>query len=84
MAKVCLGRTMSKLAILGFYHVATFEVPGARCLVRSAITIFALPGPEYVNWYQADVVCFENTSLQVTGAIRISTKNILTLDDYQT
>ena len=57
---------------------------GARCLVRSAITIFALPGPEYVNWYQADVVCFENTSLQVTGAIRISTKNILTLDDYQT
>jgi AraC family transcriptional activator FtrA len=68
---------MSKVAILAFDQIATFEL-------ACAIEIFALPRPEYDNWYQADVVCFEKGLLCATGEIGISAKTIQTLDDYQT
>jgi AraC family transcriptional activator FtrA len=68
---------MSKVAILAFDQIATFEL-------ACAIEIFALPRPEYNNWYQADVVCFKKGPLRATGAIGISAKTIQTLDDYQT
>lgn len=68
---------MSKVAILAFDQIATFEL-------ACAIEIFALPRPEYNNWYQTDVVCFEKSPLQATGNIGISAKTIHTLDSYQT
>jgi AraC family transcriptional activator FtrA len=68
---------MSKVAILAFDHIATFEL-------ACAIEIFALPRPEYDNWYQAEVVCFEKGPLKATGEIAISAKSIQSLDGYQT
>jgi AraC family transcriptional activator FtrA len=68
---------MSKVAILAFDQIATFEL-------ACAIEIFALARPEYDNWYQTEVVCFENNPLQATGGIAISVKTIQTLDSYQT
>jgi len=67
---------MLKVAILAFEQIATFEL-------ACAIEIFALPRPEYKDWYKTEVVCFENGPLQATGEIRISAKHIQTLDDYQ-
>ncbi|GAC19838.1 helix-turn-helix domain-containing protein [Paraglaciecola arctica] len=68
---------MSKVAILAFDQVATFEL-------ACAIEIFAISRPEYENWYQTEVVCFEKSLLQATGGIAISAKTIQTLDSYQT
>ena len=68
---------MLKVAILAFQPIATFEL-------ACAIEIFALPRPEYDNWYQADVVCFENGPLHGTGGIKITAKTIQSLDDYHT
>lgn len=68
---------MLKVAILAFDQIATFEL-------ACAIEIFALPRPEYDNWYQTDVVCFEKSPLQATGKIGISAKTIDSLDSYQT
>lgn len=68
---------MSKVAILAFDQIATFEL-------ACAIEIFALTRPEYDNWYQTDVVCFEKGPLRATGEIGISAKTIETLNDYQT
>lgn len=68
---------MLKVAILAFDQIATFEL-------ACAIEIFALPRPEYGNWYQTEVVCVEKGLLQATGGIAISAKSIQTLDDYHT
>jgi AraC family transcriptional activator FtrA len=68
---------MPKVAILTFDQIATFEL-------ACAIEIFALPRPEYKNWYKTEVVCFEKGALKATGGIEISAKTIQTLDDYQT
>lgn len=68
---------MLKVAILAFDPIATFEL-------ACAIEIFALPRPEYGNWYQTEVVCFEKVPLQATGGITISAKSIPSLDGYHT
>ena len=68
---------MSKVAILAFDQIAMFEL-------SCAIEIFALPRPEYTNWYQTDVVCFENGDLQSTGGIKLSAKKVDDLSYYQT
>jgi AraC family transcriptional activator FtrA len=62
---------MSKVAILAFDQIATFEL-------ACAIEIFALPRPEYANWYQAEVICFEKGPLRATGEIEIFAKTIQT------
>jgi AraC family transcriptional activator FtrA len=68
---------MLKVAILAFEQIATFEL-------ACAIEIFALPRPEYDNWYHAEVVCFEKGLLAATGGVNISAKTIQTLDHYHT
>ena len=68
---------MQKIAILAYEKLATFEF-------ACAIEIFALPRPEYQDWYQADVVTFENHALEATGGINISAKKIIDLSVYDT
>jgi AraC family transcriptional activator FtrA len=68
---------MTKIAILAFDQIAMFEL-------ACAVEIFALPRPEYDNWYQTDVVCFERSPLKATGGIEISAKYVDNLDSYQT
>ena len=49
------------------------------------IEIFALPRPEYDNWYQADVVCFEKGLLfEQPVVLRFQLKQYRSLDDYHT
>jgi AraC family transcriptional activator FtrA len=66
-----------KVAILAFDQIAMFEL-------ACAIEIFALPRPEYNNWYETDVVCFEKSDIRATGGIKLSAKNVEDLSDYQT
>jgi AraC family transcriptional activator FtrA len=68
---------MSKVAILAFDQIAMFEL-------ACAVEIFALPRPEYKNWYQTDVVCFDKTNIQATGGISLVVKLVNDLSDYQT
>ncbi|MBL4631568.1 MAG: helix-turn-helix domain-containing protein [Paraglaciecola sp.] len=68
---------MNRVAILAFDQIAMFEL-------ACAIEIFALPRPEYKNWYQTDVVCFDKGDIQVTGGIGLSAKSVDDLSYYQT
>jgi AraC family transcriptional activator FtrA len=66
---------MLKIAILGFEHTSLFEL-------SCAVEIFALPRPEYKNWYQTDIVSFDTQPIQTTGGITLSTKTVDDLLDY--
>jgi AraC family transcriptional activator FtrA len=68
---------MSKVAILAFDQISMFEL-------ACAIEIFALPRPEYKNWYETDVVCFEKGNVRATGGISLSATRVNDLSDYQT
>jgi AraC family transcriptional activator FtrA len=49
-----------------------------------AVEIFALSRPEYKNWYQTDVICFDNANIQTTAGIRLTVKFVDDLSEYQT
>lgn len=66
---------MPKVAILAFDQIAMFEL-------SCAVEIFALPRPEYSQWYQTDVVCFEQTTLSTTGGINLLAKCVKDLSRY--
>lgn len=66
---------MPKVAILTFDHVALFEL---ACVVE----VFAMPQPEQQNWYQTEVVCFEDTSLESSADIRLGVTRIENLSAY--
>ena len=68
---------MSKVAILAFEQIAMFEL-------ACAIEIFALPRPEYKNWYETDVVCFGKSNVRTTAGISLSAMRVDDLSDYQT
>ncbi|MFT6284966.1 MAG: AraC family transcriptional activator FtrA [Arenicella sp.] len=68
---------MSKVAILAFDQIAMFEL-------ACAVEIFALPRPEYKNWYQTDVICFDKGNIQSTGGISLTVKFVDDLSHYQT
>jgi AraC family transcriptional activator FtrA len=68
---------MPKVAILAFEKIAMFEL-------SCAVEIFALPRPEYTQWYQTDVVCFEQIPLSTTGGINLVAKHVKDLSAYDT
>lgn len=68
---------MHKVAILAYNKLATFEL-------ACAIEVFALPRPEYSDWYQTDVISFESGSLSATGNITINATVVADLTDYDT
>lgn len=68
---------MHQVAILAYDQLATFEL-------GCAIELFALPRPEYRDWYQTDVVCLDSPPLRATGGIEIQARQIDSLAGYQT
>lgn len=68
---------MNKVAILAHSHVTLFEM-------SCAIELFALPRPEFENWYQTDVVSLEASDIHTTGNLIFSTQHCDSLVDYDT
>lgn len=66
-----------KVAILTYNNAALFEL-------GCAVELFALARPEFENWYQAEVISFDDGPHQATSGIEISSKTINSLDDYTT
>lgn len=66
---------MYKIAILTYDRAAFFEL-------GCAIELFALPRPDYPDWYQCDVVTFEPLPCTLTGGVQITAKTISNLSRY--
>ncbi len=66
---------MKRVAILAYDHTALFEL-------GCAVELFALPRPEFDNWYRTEVVSFQHGPLTVTGGMQILPQVIATLDEY--
>ncbi|MDP1932648.1 MAG: helix-turn-helix domain-containing protein [Gammaproteobacteria bacterium] len=66
---------MTRVAILSYNYTAFFEL-------GCAVELFALPRPEFDNWYQTEVISFESGPLTVTGGMQILPRVVTSLDDY--
>jgi AraC family transcriptional activator FtrA len=68
---------MNRVAILAHSHVTLFEM-------SCAVELFALPRPEFEDWYQTDVINMEGQAITTTGGIVMSTKHTDCLESYDT
>jgi len=68
---------MRKIAILTYNHAALFEL-------SCAVELFALPRPDFDNWYDCEVVSLDQGPHQSTGGLTIQSKHIASLEDYDT
>lgn len=68
---------MNKVAILAHSHVTLFEM-------SCAIELFALPRPEFENWYQADVINLEGDDIHTTGNLLVTAQHGNSLESYDT
>lgn len=66
---------MTRVAILTYPDTALFEL-------GCAVELFALPRPEFNDWYQTDVVSFEDHPLRATGNILLQAKPVTSLMAY--
>ncbi|WP_394248487.1 helix-turn-helix domain-containing protein [Vibrio profundi] len=66
---------MTKVAILAHRHVALFEL-------ACAAELFALPRPEFSNWYHAEVVNLEDCAMECTGNVTLQSRYTESLQDY--
>lgn len=66
---------MQKIAILSYNGSALFEL-------GCAVELFALPRPEFENWYDCEVVSFDAGPMQTTGGLSLSARQIDSLRDY--
>lgn len=66
---------MTRVAILTYPDTALFEL-------GCAVELFALPRPEFQDWYQADVISFDRQALRATGNILLQVKQIESLTGY--
>ncbi|TPE55282.1 helix-turn-helix domain-containing protein [Maribrevibacterium harenarium] len=64
-----------RVAVLSYPDVALFEL-------ASAVELFGLPRPEFADWYECDVVSFEDQPLPTTTGLQLIAKHITTLDAY--
>lgn len=67
---------MKKVAILAGKYTSLFEL-------GCATELFAMPRPEFKQWYQAEVVSFDSEKLQSDGGVGLQVKYIADLSDYQ-
>ncbi|WGV98470.1 helix-turn-helix domain-containing protein [Vibrio sp. YMD68] len=67
--------TMIKVAILSHADVSLFEL-------ACAVELFALPRPEFDDWYQADVINLDNEPITSTAHIGLSTQFVPSIDKY--
>ncbi|MEX2334417.1 MAG: helix-turn-helix domain-containing protein, partial [Pseudohongiella sp.] len=63
------------VAILTYPDTALFEL-------GCAVELFALPRPEFSDWYQTDVVSFEDHALRASGNILLQAKPVASLAGY--
>ena len=68
---------MHRVAILGHSSTSLFEL-------ACAVELFGLPRPEYANWYECDVVNFEQSVLNATAGVGLQVKIIKELQGYST
>lgn len=68
---------MNRVAILAHSHVTLFEM-------SCAVELFALPRPEFKDWYQTDVINMEDKAITTTGGIVMSTQYTESLEKYDT
>lgn len=68
---------MHKIAILAFDELPFFEL-------GCALEVFALPRPEFANWYQTQVVSFDKGPLMTANGLRLSVDHIANLHDFDT
>ncbi|MEM7360970.1 MAG: helix-turn-helix domain-containing protein [Pseudomonadota bacterium] len=66
---------MQKIAILSYNGSALFEL-------GCAVELFALPRPEFEQWYECDVVSFNPGPLKTTGGLTLSARQIESLHEY--
>ncbi|MBW3696681.1 helix-turn-helix domain-containing protein [Vibrio sp. T187] len=66
---------MIQVAILAHTDVALFEM-------ACAVELFALPRPEFEDWYTAEVINLEDCTMQTTGNVLLQTKFVENLDGY--
>ena len=66
---------MKNVAILTYDHAAFFEL-------GCAMELFALPRPEFSEWYSCDVVTFAQGPLTMTAGVQLQVKTVSDLDDY--
>ena len=66
---------MHKAAILMFDQTALFEL-------GCAVELFALPRPEFKQWYQAEVIRFNPYSAIAAGGLQLNCKVVSHLNDY--
>ena len=66
---------MHKIAILTYNNAALFEL-------GCAVELFALPRPEFSDWYQCEVASFDAGPHQTTGGLEFNSKVINSLEDY--
>lgn len=64
-----------RTAILIYDRLALFEL-------GCAVELFALPRPEFEDWYETDVVTFDDKPLSATGNILINAKQVFSLVAY--
>ncbi|MBY4677633.1 helix-turn-helix domain-containing protein [Marinobacterium arenosum] len=67
---------MKRVAILAYDGTALFEL-------GCAVELFALPRPEFDDWYRAEVVSFERGALGATADIQLQVTAVDSLADYQ-
>ena len=66
---------MKNVAILIFDNGAMFEL-------GCAIELFAMPRPEFSEWYACDVVAFANSPVTMTAGVKVQVKTVSNLDSY--
>jgi len=66
---------MYRVAILMFEHTALFEL-------GCAVELFALPRPEFKQWYDTEVVTFSKQQSTVAGGLQLKCKTVKNLDQY--
>jgi len=64
-----------RVAILSYDQLALFEL-------GCAVELFALARPEFEQWYEAEVVTFDDAPLNATGGIQIMSKCIKSFAGY--
>jgi len=66
-----------RIAVLAVDHGALFEL-------GCAVELFGLPRPEYENWYECEVVTFQEPELSYTANTILKARKVRTLDRYDT
>ncbi len=66
---------MKRVAILTHNYIALFEL-------GCAVELFALPRPEFEDWYQTDVVTFDDDIQTTSGGLMLQPKRVSNLDEY--